>query len=140
MANTFIGSHRNSPIIVDYLNLIKVAGYQDQFLRPNVTTMTGVAAAEIGNMIRDFNGKIPGSVIAKTTANFILPSSRPETLAFADNVVPNSVSIPFGWNEDRFVFMMQIRTTSGNIETTELVTGYTDRFDVAHTNRYVQKY
>ena len=37
-----------------------------------------------------------------------------------------------------FVFMMQIRTTSGNIETTELVTGYTDRFDVAHTNRYVQ--
>ena len=138
MANTFIGSHRNSPIIVDYLNLIKVAGYQDQFLRPNVTTMTGVAAAEIGNMIRDFNGKIPGSVIAKTTANFILPSSRPETLAFADNVVPNSVSIPFWLDEDRFVFMMQIRTTSGNIETTELVTGYTDRFDVAHTNRYVQ--
>jgi hypothetical protein len=137
MSNTFIGSRRNSPITIDYLNLIKVAGYQDQFLRPNVTTMTGTAAAEIGNMIRDFNGKIPGSVIAKTTANFILPSSRPETLSFADNVAPNAVSIPFGWNEDRFVFMMQIRTTSGNIETTELVTGYTDRFDVAHTNQYV---
>ena len=38
MANTFIGSHRNTPITVDYLNLIKVAGYQDQYLRPNVTT------------------------------------------------------------------------------------------------------
>lgn len=138
MANTFIGSHRNTPITVDYLNLIKVAGYQDQYLRPNVTTMTGDAVAEIGNMIRNFNGKIPGSVIAKTTASFILPTSRPESLSFAENVAPNAVAIPFGWNEDRFVFMMQIRTTSGNIETTELVTGYTDRFDVARTNRYVQ--
>lgn len=136
MANTFIGSHRNTPITIDYLNLIKVAGYQDQYLRPNVTTMTGDAVAEIGNMIRNFNGKIPGSVIAKTTASFILPTSRPETLSFSDNVAPNAVSIPFGWNEDRFVFMMQIRTTSGNIETTELVTGYTDRFDVEHTGRY----
>ena len=77
-------------------------------------------------MVDNFNGKVPSNIIASTCNDFIMPSSRPET----HNGKALAVNIPNGWAENRFAFMLTIRTIISGMEEVELVTGYTDRFDV----------
>lgn len=114
-------------VSVEYLQLMKVNSYQNQYLRPFKTTVTGSFESVLGNMLDNYNGKVPPTAIAQACNDFIMPSSRVETY----NNRPVDVTIPGGWQADRFAFILLVKTTSNGVETREMVTGYTDRYDTA---------
>lgn len=129
-------SSRSARIFIDYLNLIEVSGYQDQFLRPNRTTMTDQVINGIHDLVDKFNGDIPTNAISSVTSSFMLPTSTPE---YADSYSnrPLNVSINNGWREHRFVFLMQVTTEANGMSKKELITGYTDHADIARQNGQV---
>lgn len=121
---TFLGV-RDIPIRIESLKLLKVSGYQKQYLRPLTTQMNGDVVNSVSSLVADYNGKIPANALAKTTSRFIMPHSRVDTV----DGRPLEVTIPNGWDEGRFVFSMHVVGTVNGLETTELVTGYTDFAD-----------
>lgn len=121
---TFLGM-RDIPVRIESLKLLKVSGYQKQYLRPLTTQMNGDVVNHVSSLISDYNGKIPANALAKTTSRFIMPHSRVDTV----DGRPLEVNIPNGWGENRFVFSMHVVGTVNGLETTELVTGYTNFAD-----------
>lgn len=119
---------------IESLRLIRVNGYQNQYLRPFVTRMNGTVQDKLVTMVDQFNGKVPTNYIASTCNEFIIPADRPET----NQGRPIDVTIPNGWNEDRYVFIMIITTSANGIIGREMVTGYTDRRDAAIMGRDIK--
>ena len=109
------------------LDLMKIDGYQNQVLRPYVTTINGNVINGINNILDNYNNKIPTNAISSLCSNFIAPSSRPET--FNNQVI--TVGIPNNWNENRFVFNLVVEISINGLTTTEVITGYTNKLDVA---------
>lgn len=129
-------SGRRNNVQIEYLKLIQVEGYPIQVLRPNKTTMSDQVIHEVGNLVDNFNGKIPANAIAQTTSKFMLPSSRPETANIHGRAQTLNVSIPNGWADRRFVFIMLVKTVVQNQETMEMISGYTDRHDTVRISAH----
>lgn len=126
--SAYIGQRRDKMTIIN-LRLYETMGYQDQFLRPNKTTVTGQILNNIDHMLGQYGSKIPTQAISRSTSKFMLPSARVET--FSDRGTPRAmdVRIDNGWNEKRFMFIMQVEIETNGIRNIELVSGYTDRAD-----------
>lgn len=126
--SAYIGQRRDKMAIIN-LRLYETMGYQDQFLRPNKTTVTGQILNNIDNMLGQYGSKIPTQAISRSTSKFMLPSARVET--FSDRGTPRAmdVRIDNGWGEKRFMFIMQVEIETNGIRNIELVSGYTDRAD-----------
>lgn len=124
-ANNYIGSQKQPKFEVIQMTLSEVAGYSDQYLRPLKTTMTNDIQTSIENFVDRYNDKVPTGAVAKSAHDFILPSSRPDTI----NNRALGVTIANGWREYRYVFVLKVKTTLDNLERIELVTGYTDHAD-----------
>lgn len=129
----FMGS-RNAKVEIEYLYLIRAAGYTKQYLRPMATQMTGQVVNRMGNILDRFqDGKVPTSALSSLTSEFLLPTASPERLRNPRDPKGRflEVTVPNGWGEERFTFVMGVRVTTGNMETVEVVSGYTDRMDTA---------
>ena len=113
---------------IESLKLVRVNGFQDQYLRPYRTAMTNTVENNIREMTDQFNGRIPTSRISEACNDFIMPSDRVES--YQGRSV--SVAMPNGWKEHRYTFIMVVETTIDNLATRELITGYTDRCDAAY--------
>lgn len=113
---------------IESLKLVRVNGFQDQYLRPYRTAMTNTVENNIREMTDQFNGRIPTSRISEACNDFIMPSDRVES--YQGRSV--SVAMPNGWKEHRYTFIMVVETTIDNLATRELVTGYTDRCDATY--------
>lgn len=126
--SAYIGQRRDKMTIIN-LRLYETMGYQDQFLRPNKTTVTGQILNNIDHMLGQYGSKIPTQAISRSTSKFMLPSARVET--FSDRGTPRAmdVRIDNGWGEKRFMFIMQVEIETNGIRNIELVSGYTDRAD-----------
>lgn len=126
--SAYIGQRRDKMTIIN-LRLYETMGYQDQFLRPNKTTVTGQILNNIDNMLGKYGSKIPTQAISRSTSKFMLPSARVET--FSDRGTPRAMNVRIdnGWSEKRFMFIMQVEIETNGIRNIELVSGYTDRAD-----------
>lgn len=126
--SAYIGQRRDKMTIIN-LRLYETMGYQDQFLRPNKTTVTGQILNNIDTMLGQYGSKIPTQAISRSTSKFMLPSARVET--FSDRGTPRAMNVRIdnGWSEKRFMFIMQVEIETNGIRNIELVSGYTDRSD-----------
>lgn len=126
--SAYIGQRRDKMTIIN-LRLYETMGYQDQFLRPNKTTVTGQILNNIDHMLGQYGSKIPTQAISRSASKFMLPSARVET--FSDRGTPRAMNVRIdnGWSEKRFMFIMQVEIETNGIRNIELVSGYTDRAD-----------
>lgn len=125
--NSFANAGQRITFKIESLKLIRVHGFQNQYLRPFRTAMTGTVESNIREMTDKFNGSIPTNLISETCNNFIMPSERVES--YQGQTM--AVAMPNGWGENRFTFIMIVETTADNLITRELIAGYTDCRDVA---------
>lgn len=125
--NSFANAGQRTTFKIESLKLIRVHGFQNQYLRPFRTAMTGTVESNIREMTDKFNGSIPTNLISETCNNFIMPSERVES--YQGQTM--AVAMPNGWGENRFTFIMIVETTADNLITRELIAGYTDCRDVA---------
>lgn len=125
--NSFASAGQRINFRIESLKLIRVHGFQNQYLRPFRTAMTNTVENNIREMTDKFNGSIPTNMISEACNNFIMPSDRVETYQGQSM----AVAMPNGWGENRFTFIMIVETTIDNLITRELVAGYTDCRDVA---------
>ena len=110
------------------LVLMRVNGYNDQVLRPYNTNINGAVINNINDVLNTYERNIPIAAISSLTSGFIKPSSRVETI----NGKPLTVSIPNGWGDNRFVFILTVEVNVNGLSSTEVITGYTDIFDTAN--------
>lgn len=113
------------------LELIRVSGYQRQYLRPYQTTVNGQLDGIIQNMLDNSTREIATSHIARTCPHFIMPSSRPESTSINGRSRALDVVIPGGWDEKRLAFILKVEIEVNGLSTVELITGYTDNYGVA---------
>lgn len=126
--NSFANAGQRITFKIESLKLIRVHGFQNQYLRPFRTAMTGTVESNIREMTDKFNGSIPTNLISETCNNFIMPSERVETYQGQSM----AVAMPNGWGDNRFTFIMIVETTADNLITRELIAGYTDRLDASY--------
>lgn len=126
--NSFANAGQRINFRIESLKLIRVHGFQNQYLRPFRTAMTGTVESNIREMTDKFNGSIPTNLISEACNNFIMPSERVET--YQGQTM--AVAMPNGWGDNRFTFIMVVETTIDNLITRELVAGYTDRLDASY--------
>lgn len=125
--NSFANAGQRITFKIESLKLIRVHGFQNQYLRPFRTAMTGTVESNIREMTDKFNGSIPTNLISETCNNFIMPSERVES--YQGQTM--AVAMPNGWGDNRYTFIMIVETTADNLVTRELIAGYTDCRDVA---------
>lgn len=125
--NSFANAGQRISFKIESLKLIRVHGFQNQYLRPFRTAMTNTVENNIREMTDKFNGSIPTNLISEACNNFIMPSDRVET--YQGQTM--AVAMPNGWGDNRFTFIMIVETTADNLITRELIAGYTDCRDVA---------
>jgi hypothetical protein len=110
---------RNVKVLRLYLHEVTQQNFQ--YIRPYMTNLTN-ETSELVKRCFEENIPIKRETISGTANEFVIPSTEHKGV----------IEIVNGWNERRFIFMMEIEINSYMGTTTEIINGYTDAMRVSN--------
>ncbi len=117
-------SNQPSRLTIKSLDLIPLGTYDEQYIRPFETNVTGATLQAVTNNVKQNNGVVSASSISSLSSDFMRPTSSVERVAGIAN----------GWNQRRLRFRVVAGYDDGfGSEKNIIVTGYTDHDGIIAT-------